>query len=399
MGLVCCRSDSIQANRAKTHLDGSFGRGTAEALERLSDLLAMVDLTISGGKSIDNAFLVNLGMILKQVDQERRYTQPITSHCKFMDVRIMKKAARYAKFATAAYFDDKKAIVDHIGLMTVEDVKYLYRSTSVCCPSFFVTSDPETSEIVLCIRGTATAADALNEVHCVKEPFLGGRAHSGILDGARHVVDAVKEQLVQLSQDSPRKSVAIVGHSVGAGIAVLATILLSGDGSPFARLMAASKVKCFAFAPPPVFEPLWALPPWVHASTYSFVNNMDCVPRVCLGTLSKLFLAVKQVDALPMTPMQRVAFLRGDYELEHQLPDYVEIPQELQTSLGSFFCVGMIVLLYTGEDGQMHCESITPAMTDRILLHPDMANDHLMSGYEYSTSQACAKLKVNSLCC
>mmetsp|Transcript_139942 Transcript_139942/g.390134 ORF Transcript_139942/g.390134 Transcript_139942/m.390134 type:complete len:400 (-) Transcript_139942:102-1301(-) len=399
MGLSCCKSDGIHALRAKSHLDENFGQGTADALQKVSELLGMVDKTISGGKSMNNPVLVNLGMILKQVEQERRYTQPITSQFKFGDVKVMRKAARYARFASASYFEDKKNISEYIGSLSAEDIKYLHNSDSPLCPSFFVAADPETGEIVLCIRGTSTAADALSDVVCTKEPFLGGRAHSGILESAKHVVEAAKDHVVRLSQESPRKSIAIVGHSLAAGTAVLTTILLSGDGSPFSRLMAAAKVKCFAFAPPPVFEPLWALPPWVHASTYSFVNNMDCVPRACLGTLSKLFLAMKQVDALPMTPLQRLAFLRGDYELEHQLPDYVEIPQELQTSLGSLFGVGMIILFYRGEDGQTHCETITPAMTDRILLHPDMVNDHLMSGYEKSTAEVCAQLKSKVFCC
>lgn len=259
--------------------------------------------------------------------------------------------------------------------------------------------DPDTNEIVLCIRGSENAAGALAEVVCTKEPFLGGRAHSGILDNARLVVEAAREHVVKLSQDSPRKSIAIVGHSLGAGTAIFATILLSGDGSPFSRLMAGGKVKCYAFAPPPVFEPLWALPPWVHASTYTFVNNMDCVPRACLGTVSKLFLAMKQVDALPMTPLRRLAFLRGDYELEHQLPDYVEIPQELQGTLGSLFGVGMIILFYKGEDGLTKCETITPHMTDRMLLHPDMVDDHLMSGYEQATAEVLKQMRYRAVCC
>lgn len=343
-------------------------------------------------------FLVNLGMILKQVEQEKRYTKPITSQFKFDDQRILKKAQRYARHASAAYLDNKQAIADYIGGLAAEDVKYVHQPGNDQCPAFFLAIDPETNEIVLCIRGAETAANALSEVVCTKEPFLGGRAHSGILDAAKRVVEAAKEHIVQFSHESPRKSIAVVGHSLGAGAAIFATILLSGDGSPFSRLMASGKVKCFAFAPPPVFEPLWALPPWVHASTYTFVNNMDCVPRACLGTVSKLFLALKQVDALPMTPLRRLAFLRGDYKLEHQLPDYVEIPQELQQSLGSLFGVGLIILFYKA-DGQMRCETITPHMTDRMLLHPDMVEDHEMASYEHALEEVMKQMRFRTVCC
>jgi len=348
---------------------------------------------------LNHPLLINLGMILKQIEQERRYVTPITSQFKFIDANVMRKAARYARFASAAYLDGRKPIAEYIGGIAADDIKYYHSQSSSTCPGFFVACDPETNEIVLCIQGQATAADALPEVVCTKESFLGGRAHSRILEKAKCLADIAKDQVVRLSQESPRKSVAIVGHSIGAATAVLAMILLSGDGFPLSRLMAAAKVKCYAFAPPPIFEPLWALPPWVHASTYSFVNGMDCVPRICFGTVTKLFLAIKQVDALPMSSLQRLSFLRGDYELEYQLPDYVEIPQELQSSLGSLFGVGMIILFYRSEDGRMQSDTITPAMIDRILLHPCMVRDHLMAAYEQSTLEAFAALKPKVFCC
>merc|ERR1719150_1656659 len=113
---------------------------------------------------------------------------------------------------------------------------------------------------------------------------------------------------------------------------------------------------------------------------------MDCIPRACMGTLGKLYLAMKQVDALPITTEQRVAFLRGDYKLEHTLPDFVEIPQEFQTSLGSLYGIGMIILLYRGEDGQVHADTLPPHMTDRLLMHPAMLRDHAIAGYEQATA-------------
>jgi len=179
-----------------------------------------------------------------------------------------------------------------------------------------------------------------------------------------------------------------MGHSLGAGAAILATLLLCGDQRPLSRLMAASKVKCYAFAPPPTFEPLWALPPWVHASTYSFVHNMDCLPRACLGTVAKLYLAIRHVDALPLTTQQRVAYLRSDILLDHTLPDFVEIPAESQASLGSIFGVGSIILLYK-KDGKMQCDTVSPHMTDRILMCPSMLSDHSISNYEHAIHEAC----------
>lgn len=187
---------------------------------------------------------------------------------------------------------------------------------------------------------------------------------------------------MHLLQEAPRKGIAVVGHSIGGGVAALSTILLSADGCPLAKLMAAGKVKCYAFAPPPTFEPLWALPAWVHGSTYSFIYGMDCVPRTCMGTLAKLYVALKEVDQLPLSIEKRLAYIRDEAKIHDHLPDYVELPQELSAVAGSLFAVGTIVVIYRGEDGRLHCEACAPHMADRILVHPDLVHDHAVSSYE-----------------
>jgi len=367
-------------------------------MQRLAEMLARVDIAVNGSQSISHPYLVNLGLIVKQVEQERRYPRPITSGSKFVDLGVLRKASRYAAFASAAYCTGKRSIAENIGSFDPDDIKFI-REEANGNPAFFVADDPETDEFVLCIRGAKTAGRALREIVYSKEPFMGGKVHSGLLEKAKFVVRTVQDEMVRISRDSPRKGIAVVGHSLGAGIAILATILLCGDGSPFARFMVARKVKCFAFASPPTFEPLWALPPWVHASTYSFVNNMDCVPRACLGTLSKLLLAVKEVDSLCLTSLQRMLYLRGDYELPQTLPDYVELPDSQQDTLASLFGIGTIIILYRGSDGVIQCDTCTPAMMDRLLMHPSMAADHLMLSYEKAVDDAYAVLRAQRFCC
>jgi len=203
-----------------------------------------------------------------------------------------------------------------------------------------------------------------------------------MLESAKLVVECTVKMMTRLSQEFPRKGIAIVGHSVGGGIASLATILYCAEGCAFAKLMATGKVKCYAFAPPPTFEPLWALPAWVHGSTYSFIYNVDCVPRACMGTLSKLYLALRHVDDLPLSAERRLAFIRGEVELDYVLPDYLDLPQDLAALVGSLFAVGTIVSLYKGDKGETRCELAAPHMMDRLLLHPDMVHDHSISCLE-----------------
>lgn len=384
MGGACCSSGGAAASHASTYLDQRFGHGTADAFQRVVELLGKVELKMAGPKvqGMSHPFIVNLGMILKQAEQQRRYPQPMTSGVRFEDARVLRKAARYARYAAAAYYNEKSAIADYIGGLHTDDIKHVQQATMATCSSYYVAVDPETDDVVLCIRGARSAAEALAESVAPKESLLGGRAHAGMLDKAKLVVQSVMKIITRLSQESPRKGIAIVGHSVGGGVAALCTILLSADGCPFAKLMAAGKVKCYTFAPPPTFEPLWALPAWVHGSTYSFVFNMDCVPRTCLGTLAKLYLALKEVDQLPFTIEKRLAYIRDDAQIDEKLPDYMEIPHEMSASVGSLFAVGTIIMIFRGEDSLMRCEAAAPHMTERILIHPDLIHDHAVSCYE-----------------
>merc|ERR1712060_203017 len=176
------------------------------------------------------------------------------------------------------------------------------------------------------------------------------------------------------------------------GIAILVTMLLYQDEDIFTRMMKAGKIRCYAFAPPPTFEPSSAVPHWVQDSIYSFIYNMDCIPRICLGTVSKLLLAVQQVDALQMSTEQRLACLMEDCKLEVRLPDFVEMPQDYLVRLGSLFGVGALILLYTDEPGEWHCERIAPHMADRILMSPAMTQDHNMMNYEKATADVCTQL-------
>lgn len=384
----CCSEEGDFVSRTKTYLHKNFGQGFAEAMLKVAELLARADMAINSGRSTQSPVLISLAMILKQVEDEKRYALPLTSGQKFTDRKVLRKAARHARFASIEGLDSKVAIATYLGNMQAEDIRLLHAAQSVRCPGYFAAVDPVSDEIVLCIQGGTTTAEALDEVACQPEAFMGGNAHAGMLDGAFYVAEGAKDVLVRLSLEFPRKGVAIVGHGLGAGMAALATMLLSREGCALSCAMRAGRVKCYSFAPPPTFEPLWALPAWVRGSTYSFVHGMDCVPRACLGAVSQLFMAVKQVDALPMTALQRLAFLRGDLDMDQRLPDFSELPALLERSLGSFSVIGTIILFYKGQDGQFRSEMMTPEITGRLLLHRDMVTDHTPANYEQAACEA-----------
>merc|ERR1712054_236248 len=109
-------------------------------------------------------------------------------------------------------------------------------------------------------------------------------------------------------------------------------------------------------------------------------NDMDCIPRFCQGTGVKLLLAVKEVDDLSMGLAERLKFLASP-SAEPKLPDFKEITDELQSKFRSHHPAGTLIIFYPTEGGEYGCEELQPEMTDRLLLHSNMASDHSMKNY------------------
>merc|ERR1712107_866833 len=139
-------------------------------------------------------------------------------------------------------------------------------------------------------------------------------------------------------QKSTGKKIAITGHSLGAGTAILVMIkLFKEEAGKIHGFRAEKCVKCWAFAPPPVFGPLHKVPRWVKACTTSFVHEVDMVPRACLHTAIKFMLAWKKVDEAGISAKESVSFLcGGDRTLDHHLPDFEEMSSELAKDYPAF---------------------------------------------------------------
>lgn len=394
---TCCRSEISSAGQGKACIDLRFGEGCADAFQGIIELLGRVEMKMAGPsmRRMSYPFMVNIGMVLAQATQERRYARPPTSGTPFADVRVLKKAARYVQYAAAAYHTNKASVAECIPGLCANDVKHMQVGPG---PGFFISVDPESDDIVLCIRGPYSAAEAISGAISTKEPLLGGMAHGGILQSARGLVDAALPLLMRLTSESPRKGIAIVGYSVAAGVGTLATVLMASEGCPLAKLMSTGRVKCYAFAPPPVFEPLWALPAWVHGSTYSFIYNMDCVPRTCMGTVAKLYCALREIDQQSVGVEDRIAFIRGEVDIVPHLPDAVDVPPEFSFAMSSLHVIGSVIVLFQQEDGKLCCEHAVPHLTDRILLSPQLMSNHALKNYEQAFEDLRAQSGVSDAC-
>mmetsp|Transcript_32403 Transcript_32403/g.58908 ORF Transcript_32403/g.58908 Transcript_32403/m.58908 type:complete len:442 (+) Transcript_32403:91-1416(+) len=360
-------------------LQECIAHGVYDAWPKLKDMLA-TGFEASGldipYRRCPRAF----SMIYKQCQQEGRYSEPlgIGNPCQWDQV-FYQRALRCIKFAGAAYLDmsDKKAIASTVGGIAEQHVLFINKEGSVQCPCFYVAADPVMDAIILAVRGTASIADVFTDGLVTPSRFLGMNAHSGSLQSAIAVIDRARSVLERLMLARPDRKVIFVGHSLGAATAILASLDMFGEDSEHYDYMQSDKVECWAFGPPPVLSHPELLPECAERNIFTFVHNFDIVPRACPVAICKLLSAL---DFVNRHHFSRFRWLRGKVPAE-QLPDFVELSpeqsQKVEESLGKYRHAGHLRLLRSGLSEVLHA-----SVTDRCLIHPCMANDHLVSSYE-----------------
>lgn len=109
---------------------------------------------------------------------------------------------------------------------------------------------------------------------------VGWTAHRGMLQSANFVLRQLesKEILKQTFMQYPNYHLVITGHSLGAGAAVLLSILLKPSYP---------KVRCFSFSPPGGLLSL-AAARFTETFCMSVIIGDDLVPRLSLSTLDLL---------------------------------------------------------------------------------------------------------------
>eukprot|EP00698_Gefionella_okellyi_P003656 TRINITY_DN13424_c0_g1_i1.p1 TRINITY_DN13424_c0_g1~~TRINITY_DN13424_c0_g1_i1.p1 ORF type:complete len:541 (-),score=120.92 TRINITY_DN13424_c0_g1_i1:1367-2989(-) len=233
-------------------------------------------------------------------------TRPSFSPTPVTDHMFITTARRYLKFASAAFGwkmihglygrkDSHKNVVswlkgvhassrasdsnlqvlcDYTGVKRDWIVAAEWTSLDLLRPAFYVTRDHRTGVIVVCIRGTMAAADALTDIAATSVPFLDGYGHRGIVESSRLLAERLRPLLrEQLREHSDIKSVIVTGYSLGGGAATVVALLLSDEFD----------VQCWAYAAPPVLSP--ALAARCSAFTVSIVWRDDIVPRLSLANL------------------------------------------------------------------------------------------------------------------
>uniref|UniRef100_A0A0E0GFM9 Fungal lipase-like domain-containing protein n=1 Tax=Oryza nivara TaxID=4536 RepID=A0A0E0GFM9_ORYNI len=113
--------------------------------------------------------------------------------------------------------------------------------------------DHPNSDIVLALRGLNLARETdyalLLDNRLGKRRFHGGYVHNGLLRAAAWVLDAECDLLRDLLADHPDYTLTFTGHSLGAGIAAMLTVVVLLNLDKLGTNLHRSRIRCYAMAP------------------------------------------------------------------------------------------------------------------------------------------------------
>eukprot|EP01112_Ceratiomyxa_fruticulosa_P023934 TRINITY_DN940_c0_g1_i1.p1 TRINITY_DN940_c0_g1~~TRINITY_DN940_c0_g1_i1.p1 ORF type:complete len:538 (-),score=105.77 TRINITY_DN940_c0_g1_i1:125-1738(-) len=173
-----------------------------------------------------------------------------------------------------------KALCHHTGI-SPNDVVLTKFSSSHFHPGHFIALDHQRCAVVLAIRGTFSALDAITDLVATPTPFMDGQAHLGFLKCAKRKVTILSDILIEKLKEYPTYKLVVCGHSLGAAVATLFTLL-------FNKIFPEIPIHCYAYAPPSVTTIDIALSPHTKSLITSFVFEDDIVPRLTYCSLSRL---------------------------------------------------------------------------------------------------------------
>ncbi|KAG4991535.1 hypothetical protein JHK82_025048 [Glycine max] len=131
-------------------------------------------------------------------------------------------------------------------------LKKTYEDTRGRAPPYVLYLDHEHEDIVLAIRGLNLAKESdyavLLDNKLGKKKYDGGYVHNGLLKAAGWVLDAECEVLRELVAKHPNYTLTFVGHSLGAGVAAMLTMVVVQNRDRLGNIDR-KRVRCYAIAP------------------------------------------------------------------------------------------------------------------------------------------------------
>jgi len=342
------------------------------------------------------------------------------------DVTFLSKTCHYMKYACSAYgwklvygYQWKKATKgllegfkhkDSVNIKILQELTGISENDVVCtqwksghfCPGHFIAVDHAHKSVVLSIRGTFHAKDALTDLLAKYDPFMGGFVHSGILMAARQKFRDVVPTLLETLKQHPGYELILVGHSLGAGTASLLAMLIYSEYN--------IPLHCFAFAPPGVMS--LDLAHKCRNFITSIVLNDDIIPRLSCGSIADLKQVILHLMSQTDSNLKRMfQFLSAGNNLGQGLtrklsnyfscsptPDLQNVQYIPEPRL---YPPGRTFLIFNPDNKKglatkyNAMEESDPSLFGDIIISSSMFTDHMPDAYETALETILETVKKN----
>lgn len=128
-----------------------------------------------------------------------------------------------------------------------------YEETGGQVTPYLVYLDHDNADVVLVVRGLTMGRESdraiLFDNKLGKAPFDGGYVHNGLLKAAQWVFNMEHEVLRGLLEKNPTYTLTFAGHSLGAGVVSLLT-LVAVQNLDLLGNVERKRIRCYAMAPP-----------------------------------------------------------------------------------------------------------------------------------------------------
>lgn len=217
---------------------------------------------------------------------------------------------------------------EHIGIPEEDIYLMNLKDNQAKTLRFFIAVDHAKKAVVLSIRGTLTVKEILIDIAGFARPFCGGEAHSEMANTAEKIWEEAMETVTKLLGESPTYELVLAGHSLGAGAAALLNILLHQNNR---ERVGGRAVRCFAFAPPPVFA--GTVSDAAGKACTSYIHDSDVVPFLSVDSVRRVFAALHAVEESYLSVWFRtLIIIWGQTEIVN-LPTLIRIESALHDPL------------------------------------------------------------------
>jgi Lipase (class 3) len=204
---------------------------------------------------------------------------------------------------------------------------------------------------------------------------------------AERVWDVSGHRLTSELDKYPEYDLILTGHSLGAGAACLLNIKLHENER---SLINGRRVRCFAYASPPVFSPLSAIPEAMNACT-NYIHERDVVPFLSMDSLRHWLASVKAIQDYTdkMNILDRWSLATGIKDIEKEVKEIINrgrherLPSLEGAPLLSVPAATNVWMLRTSEMDYDFCLCDPEKLsTLGLVLDPTMVIDHVPLTYE-----------------